>query len=222
MNRAVLRWRETSCSGIHIAKPQKGDTHTPPGPPPRSHHPWYLWGTWLSFLFLGGTNQTKEKSQEQNLHLVSRGLSSVKAEGVPVVGEDEKCATFYSILMLVWRVMSQGLSLLRKNVIQKSPSISCFAGMNFYDTLSFNDEDCFRRCLSESGHLTFRVSNKSQSTSNISGQEDLFSFLSWGPKWDKLCRTHIPHSRIIFLTLTRWMIFYFPAVKLSVWVHIVE
>ena len=52
-------------------------------------------------LFLGSTNHTKEKSQEQNLHLVSRGLSSVKAEGVPVVGEDEKCATFYSILMLV-------------------------------------------------------------------------------------------------------------------------
>ena len=66
----------------------------------------------------------------------------------------------------------------KKNVIQKSSSISCFAGMNFYDILSFNDEDCFRRCLSESGHLTFRVSDKLQSTSNISGQEDSFSFLS--------------------------------------------
>ena len=40
----------------------------------------------------------------------------------------------------------------------------------------FNDEDCVRRCLSESGHLTFRVSEKSESTSNISGQEGLFSF----------------------------------------------
>ena len=53
-----------------------------------------------------------------------------------------------------------GLVPFKKNVIQKSPSISCFAGMNFYDTLSFNDEDCFRRCLSESGHLTFTVCEK--------------------------------------------------------------
>ena len=42
-----------------------------PRPPPRSDHPWYLWDTLLSFLFLGHTNQTKQKSQEHNLHLVS-------------------------------------------------------------------------------------------------------------------------------------------------------
>ena len=48
-------------------------THTPTlrRPPPRSERPWYLRDALLSFLFLGHTNQTKQKSQEHNVHLVS-------------------------------------------------------------------------------------------------------------------------------------------------------
>ena len=101
-------------SWVRIAKPQKGQTHisTHPRPPPRLDHPWYLWGILLNFFFLGGTNHTKEKSQEQNLHLVSRGPTSVKPECVPVVGEDGNCATFYRILMLVWHATNQWLFLL--------------------------------------------------------------------------------------------------------------
>ena len=48
-------------------------TYTPTlqRPPPRSDHHWYLRDALLSFLFLGHTNQTKQKSQEHNLHLPS-------------------------------------------------------------------------------------------------------------------------------------------------------
>ena len=66
----------------------------------------------------------------------------------------------------------------KPKLTQESSSISCFTGLNLYGILSFNHEDGFRRRLSESGHLTFRVSEKSQYTSHISGQEDLFSFAS--------------------------------------------
>ena len=42
-----------------------------------------------------------EESGTQPSFWVSRGLSPVEAEGVPVVGEDGDCATFYSILTLL-------------------------------------------------------------------------------------------------------------------------
>ena len=115
VNGAVLSRREEDrLVGPHI-KTTKGThthTHTHPRPPPRSDGPWYLWEILLSFLFLGGTNHTKEKSQEQNLHLISRGTLSVKADCVPVAGEDGNCATFYRIVLLVWRVTNQWLFLL--------------------------------------------------------------------------------------------------------------
>ena len=42
-----------------------------------------------------------EESGREPSSWVSHGLSSVKAEGVPVVGEGENCDTFYRIAMLV-------------------------------------------------------------------------------------------------------------------------
>ena len=42
-----------------------------------------------------------EESGTQPSSCVSRGLSPVEAEGVPVDGEDGNSATFYSILMLL-------------------------------------------------------------------------------------------------------------------------
>ena len=88
--------------------------------------------------------------------------------------------------------------------------------MTFCD---FNHADCFRRRLSESRHLTFRVTEKPQYTSNISGQEDLFSFASCDPKWDKLSRTHTPPLvllPIVSLTWSKWFKIHFLKVKLSV------
>ena len=60
---------------IHTTKPQKihtqTHTHTHPRPPPRADHPGCFCSVFRSVTFLGGINQTKEKSQEQNQHLVS-------------------------------------------------------------------------------------------------------------------------------------------------------
>ena len=64
-----------------------------------------------------------------------------------------------------------------------------------------NREDCFRRCLSESGLLTFRVSEESPYTSDISAQEYL-SFLSMlRSNWDKLSRTQHPPLLHFFLNV---------------------
>ena len=107
---------------------------------------------------------------------VSRGLSSVEAEGVPVVGEDGDCATLYRIAMLRWHVVNQRLFLRGPRLPRSHLQYPALQGWTFMTFCPFNDEDCVRRCLSESGRLTFRVSGKSESTSNNSGQEGLFSF----------------------------------------------
>ena len=136
---------------IHITKSQKGHTHTRP---PRSDHPWFLWET--AQLPLPGQHKPDqgEESGREPSSWVSHGLSSVKAEGVPVVGEGENCDTFYRIAMLVW-CHEPTVVPPKPKVIQKSSSISCFTGMNFYGTLSYNHEDCFRRRLSESLQMVF-------------------------------------------------------------------
>ena len=70
---------------------------------------------------------------------------------------------------LCWRDTSwtNGCSSLRPWSL-KSSSISSLAGLSFLAFCHFNHGDCFRRCSSDSGHLTFRVSEKSQYTSDIS------------------------------------------------------
>ena len=134
-NGVVLSWREVDWLMDPHEKTTKGshtdtdthidrqtDTHTHththiPRPPPRSDHPWYLWETLLSLLFLGGTNHTKEKSQEQNLHLVS--LMVFLLEKLRVSQRLERMrvgATFYRIVTLVWHVMNPWLSLLRSRL----------------------------------------------------------------------------------------------------------
>ena len=190
-------WRDTTCLWINITKPENVHTHTHPRPPPRAELPWYLWETLLSFLFLGGTNQTKEKSEEENLRLVSpvvpllsRLRVSQRLERVGIG------ATFNRIVMSAWCHESMVVPPKTK-VTQESSSISCFTWMNFHDILYLNHADCFRRRLNESWQLTFRVTEKSQYTSRISSQEDLFSFASWDPKWDKLSRTHTSRSCVI-------------------------
>ena len=52
-------------------------------------YPWYLRG--IYHIALTGSKQTKDKSEQQTLHLVdSPDPSSVEAEGVPVVRESVK------------------------------------------------------------------------------------------------------------------------------------
>ena len=52
-------------------------------------YPWYLRG--IYHIALTGSKQTKDKSEQQTLHLVdSPDPSSVEAEGVPEVGVDGK------------------------------------------------------------------------------------------------------------------------------------
>ena len=112
-NGAELSWRQTvQLMDPHnkITKGTHTHTHTRP---PKSDHLWYLWETLLSFLFLGGTNQSKEKSQEQNLHLVSpvvflleqlRVFQRLECMGIG--------SAFYRIALLAWCVMNQWLSFL--------------------------------------------------------------------------------------------------------------
>ena len=124
--------------------------------------------------------------------------------------------------MLMWPVMNQWLSLLRPGLQRSDLQYPAWQGWAFTAFYLFNREDCFRRCLNESGLLTFRVDGKSPYTSDMSAQEYL-SFLSvLKSKWDELSQTHIPHSCIHSLTLKRWFIFYSLEIKLSMWFHIVK
>ena len=149
---------------IHITKPQHEHTHTHktcsqirPSLIPLRHF------AQLPVLGLNKPHQEEESGRESS-SCVSRGLSSVKAEGIPVVGENENCVTFYRLAMLVWRVMNQWLFLLRPRLQRSHLQYPAWQGWTFMTFCYFNHEDCFRRRLSESGHLTFRVSEKLQYT----------------------------------------------------------
>lgn len=177
VNRAVLGWREVRL--IHN-KTTKGHIHThTPKTSPRSHHPWSTSKALCSASssWAHKPAQTKEKSQEQSLHpvLVDFLLSGL---GVSSWRGWELCHFF--IASLCWCVRPQTVLVLLEKCYQKSSSISCFED----ELLPFpplNDGDCFRRCLSDlgiwplkSGEITVHI--------HISGQEDLFSILSWDPK----------------------------------------
>lgn len=126
---------------------------------------------------------------------VSCGLSSVEAEGVPGVGEDVNCVTFYRIVMLAWHVMNQWLFLPKTLVFKVIFNIPLGrAELPWHFVILIMTIVLGDRCLSDSGRLTFKMSEKSQYTSDISGQEDLFFLISWDTKWDKLSRIHITHS----------------------------
>ena len=70
-------------------------------PSSRSAHSGYLWGVYLSWSFLGGTNQDKDKTQEQNLHLVSLVLFLLDKRRAPQLLERMWIgSTFYRIRLL--------------------------------------------------------------------------------------------------------------------------
>ena len=98
--------------------------------------------------------------------------------------------------------------------------------MNFYDISSLNDEDCFRRCLSESGHLTFK--SEWEITVHIqhfrSGRFIFHSILR--SKNGINCAGHTSPTPVLLpifsLTLSKWFKIYFLKVKLSVRFHEVK
>ena len=132
-------------------------THTRPSLVPLRHF------AQLPALGLNKPHQEEESGRESS-SCVYRGLSSVEAEGVPVVGENGNCVTFYRIAMLLWRIMNQWLFLLRPRLQRNHLQYPAWQGWTFMTFCHFNHEDCFRRRLSESEHLTFRMSEKLQYT----------------------------------------------------------
>ena len=57
-------------------------------PSSRSAHSGYLWGVYLSWSFLGGTNHDQDKTQQQNLHLVSLVLFLLDKRRAPQLLRD--------------------------------------------------------------------------------------------------------------------------------------
>ena len=145
-NGVVLSWREMdwlmdphekTTKGRHTHTHTHTQTHTHTKTSCQISHPWYLWDTLLSFLFLGGTNQTKEKSQEHNLHLVALVVLLLLRLRVCQWLERVRIgATFYRIVMLAWR-HEQMVVPPKPRVTQKSSSISSLVGMTFNDILWF-------------------------------------------------------------------------------------
>ena len=150
------------CLWIHITKSRKGQTltHLPDQTSQirRSLVPQRDFAQ-LPLLEQNIPDQGKESGTEPS-SCVCCGLSSGKAEGVPEVGEDGNCAIFYRIAMLACCVMDQWLSLLRRRFPRSHLHYPAWQGWTFMAFCHCNLGDCFRRCLSESGCLTFRVSEK--------------------------------------------------------------
>ena len=120
VNRAVLSWREMDRLKDPDKKAIKGrhthtHTHTHTHRTSSQVRPSLVPLRHLAQLPLPGQHKPDqgEESGAQPSSWGSRSLSSVKAGGVPVLGEDGHCAAFYSVLMLVWHVTNQWLSLLR-------------------------------------------------------------------------------------------------------------
>ena len=94
VNGAVLHGRHTTCLWMNITNPEKGHTHTHmtssqirPSLLPLRHFPQYP-------LLEQHKPDQGEESGTQPSSCVSCGLSSVEAEGVPVVGEGENWCHF--------------------------------------------------------------------------------------------------------------------------------
>ena len=163
-----------------------------------------------------------EESGTQPSSSVSRGRSPVKDAGVPVVGEDGNCATFYSILMLLWTVMDQWLLLLRPGLQRSDLQYPAWQGWAFMAFGRSNREDCFRRCLSESGFWALEWVKNHHKKVILQLRNIYLSFLCWDQNGISCPGLNIPHYFILFLMLRRGFIFYFLEVNLSVWFHIVE
>ena len=142
-------WREVAwLMDPHIKTTKGTHTHTappnPPRPPPRSEHPWYLWETFLIIRFLGITNQTKEKTQHQNLHLVALIVLLERVRGFQYWRGCELVPLLVG--SLCWRDTSWTNGCSPKDA-QKSSSISCLAGMSFSGILSFKQQGLFQETL---------------------------------------------------------------------------
>ena len=222
VNGAMISWRDANFWWSHITKPQKGHTHThpPTRPPPGSDHPWYLWETLLTFFFLGGTNQTKEKSQEQNLHLVSpwsffcRGWRCPRGwkgwELVPPL-----------IGSLFWLdVMNQWLFLLRPRLHRSHLQYPALHGWTFMTFCIW----IMQIALGE-GWVNLDICPlervRNHNTLPIFQVRKIYFPLHLEIQNGINCPGHTSPAPVLFhtvsLTLRKWFKFYFLKVKLSVW-----
>ena len=147
----------------HNKTPREIRTHThthTPRLPPRSDHPSYLWDTWLSFLFLGSTNQSS-RLKNRTFILCLLWSCFCRGWGCPSGWRGWGLVPlFIGSLCWPWHFTNQWLSLLRPGSQTSDLQYPTWQGWAFKAFCPFNREDCLRRCLSESGHLTFTVCEK--------------------------------------------------------------
>ena len=160
--------------------------------------PQYLWVVCLSFTFTGH-KQTKDKTEQQNLHLAdSQDPYSLEAEGVPVVGEDA------ILLPLLWSASvgvthHEPMVVPHMTTVKTEGNFSILVGRDkrFYHSVilimifvlreAYVDVRIWRFKWEIAVHLI------------LQGDSYLFSCLSWDPKWDEMSKVHIPHSCLTFL-----------------------
>ena len=121
VNGTVFSWRDMALLMDPHNKTTKDthtDTHThTPKTSSQSRPSWVLLQRLSECHLLGRHKPDQgEESGTEPASCVSRGPSSAEGVGVPVVGEDESCATFYRIVTLVYHVMNLWLSLLRSRL----------------------------------------------------------------------------------------------------------
>lgn len=181
---------------------QEWEAHTPtPRPPPRRACPWPLWVMPLRCTCLGGTKHTEHKPQEQSLHPGS--LSSPppgEAEWAVCQLVERACvrAPLNNIRPLAWPIMNQGLLILRPWPHRRPPRMSCLAGRSFSGHPLFSFEISFKRNLSWSGHLTFRVSQKSQDNRGVLRTVMFISFYILRSKIGQTAQD-MPPAHVLFL-----------------------
>ena len=178
-------------------------THTPPYKTSSRIRPSLVPLRDFAHLPLLGRNKSDqgEESGTEPSSCVSCGPSSVEAEGVPVVGEDANSDTFYRIVMLAWHVMNQWLFLLKTLVVEVIFDILLDRAELSWCFVILITRIALRRCSSDSGPLTCRVSEKSQYTSDISRSGRFIFLYILRANGDMLSRTHIPHSCNCFLNI---------------------
>ena len=203
VNGAMISWRDASFWWSHITKPQKGHTHTHTHPYKTSSRirPSLVLLRDFAHLPLLGRNKSDqgEESGTEPSSCVSCGPSSVEAEGVPVVGEDANSDTFYRIVMLAWHVMNQWLFLLKTLVVEVIFDILLGrAELSWYFVILIT------RIVLGDAQVTLDPWPvewvRNHNTHPIfQGQEDLFSFISWG-QTGICCPGHtFPTLVIVFL-----------------------
>ena len=164
--------------------------------------PQYLWGVCLSFT-LTGHKQTKDKTEQQNLHLVdSQDPYSLEAEGVPVVGEGAK------LLPLLWSASvgvthHEPMAVPHMTAVTTQGTFSILVGR---DKLFWHPVNLIMILVLREAYVDVGIwPLKSEIAVHpiLQGDNYLLSSLSWDPKWDELSKLYIPHSCIVSLTWRR-------------------